>query len=336
MEQLKIAWVYRFWIAVGIVLVLPIVGYFVNTRTLAASAQRRKTDLEATKTRLKSLSDQKNPNRQWADETTRRKDDLNAEVGGAWEELYKRQVQYMQWPTPQFKAVFEHPEAKTKGAPVDVLLDYQANFFRPQLDDLLDSVKPVSRFPKDGLVRLDEETFYKQFEPGWSGSSTPASVSEILVAQEDVWILRALFAIVRRANERATKWEESAIKRISEIEVANVKAVDDQFKASKSAVLLSMDNLAGGPTAKTSAPGRYLPGGTSLYRQIPVYLDMIVAQWDPEKQEPLIVNVLAEFANSGIPMQITQVDFVESKGERPARARAVAAGKQGSGALAPP
>src|SRR5947209_2498002 len=123
MEQLKKVWVYHFWIAVGIVAILPMIGYFVNTRGLANEATARAAKLKNLKEEIEKLKNGETLNEDYARGVREREDKLKVEVNGAWASLYERQVQFMTWPE-KVRDVFERALAAKTEVDSSSLLDY--------------------------------------------------------------------------------------------------------------------------------------------------------------------------------------------------------------------
>src|SRR5262245_27471436 len=98
MEQLKIAWIYRFWIIIGIVALMPIIGFFVDTRKLSKNAQARANFLKSTEDSLQKAAAGPNPNDNWVKGVSELKEARSQQVDVAWIDLYKRQAQLKTWP----------------------------------------------------------------------------------------------------------------------------------------------------------------------------------------------------------------------------------------------
>ena len=295
MEQLKLAWVYRFWIVVGIVAIMPIISYVVDTRDLAKTAQKQANDLKAQKEQLEKGAQGPNPNDNWAQEVTALKESLYGQVGVAWVDLYKKQLDVMTWPA----AVKDEYIAAGEEGVVDVnTRDTYQRLYLAQYNDLFKIVEPLDQKGK-GLVQMELNIVEKYVQPWALEVQDPPTVPEAWLAQEDIWLLRALLTVVAQANEGSTKLQESAVKEISEIRIGNDASLDSQAKAKKEQLSPRGNAPPGAAGAPKGAP-REIKG--TLYRQIPVYMRLIVDQ-------PRLRAVLAEFGNQKIPMQVRQVAF---------------------------
>src|SRR5262245_4066481 len=98
MEQLKIAWAYRFWIIIGIVALLPIVSFFVDTRKLSRNAKDRANARKGLEVSLEKAASGPNPNDNWVKGVSELKEELSKQVDVAWIDLYKRQAELKTWP----------------------------------------------------------------------------------------------------------------------------------------------------------------------------------------------------------------------------------------------
>ncbi len=303
MEQLKVAWVYRFWIIVGIVVVMPIVSYFVDTRTLANNAASRANKLKSDVTSLEGAAKGPLPNEKWVEGVSSLKDVLSSQVDVAWEDLYKRQVDFKTWPAAVKEAyVSAGPKADDTKFDPDVKIKYQ-ELYPPQLTELFNIVKPVQSFRAKGLVDMNLGLIFK-YSPPWAQEETnPPSIQQAWQAQEDIWLLRALLSVIKRANEGSTSVKDSAVKKILDLSLGTV---DYTFIHSKN-VREQLSPRGGFDAPVAGAAAAKKDDGEirgPLFRQIPIHLRLVVDQ-------PRILKILGEFGNSEIPMQVTQVEFYE-------------------------
>jgi hypothetical protein len=307
MEQLKIAWVYRFWIIIGIVALLPIVSYFIDTRKLSRNAKARADMLKSLEDTLQKQATMKNPNDNWVKGVSDLKEALSQQVDVAWIDLYKRQAELKTWPevvSAIYLAAGPNGEDKVDTA---TRVNYQESYL-PQLEGLFDIVQPVGRPRSKGLVEMDSGVIYS-YRPPWADAGlNPPTVKQAWLAQEDIWLLRAALGVVAIANKDSTKWHDSPVKKIVEIEIGTSRARDGTIGA-KSKVQMSPRGGYDAPTSTTGAAvassGR--EGGEirgPLYSEIPIYMKLVVHQ-------PSIIPVLAAFGNCEIPMQVKEVHFSE-------------------------
>jgi hypothetical protein len=300
MEHLKLAWVYRFWIVVGIVALMPIISWWVDTRKLATNAEREANTLKGIVKGLEDAAKSPNPNDEWANAVTLLKDELYGKVGVAHVNLYKKQVEFMTWPK-EVKEAYVAAGEKSE-VDLDVKLKYQ-EIFDTQFTDLIKLVQPVDS-AGIGKVQMNPAVIYPKFSKPWArvGELLPTA-PEAALAQEDIWLVRSMLGVVARANAKSSKVEDANVKEILEIEIG-AAALDDTIANSKTPKEQLSPRGETPAAAGTSGKvdGREIKG--QLYTQIPVSMRLIIYQ-------PNLGKILAEFANSEIPMLVKQVQFSE-------------------------
>ncbi len=303
MEQLKKIWVYHFWILVGLVALLPVVGYFVNTRGLANEAATREAKLKNLKQELEKLKNGETPNDDYAKGVREREKLLKDEVDGAWATLYQRQAQFQTWPEG-LKDIFEAALATKEDPGLPRRHDYQAAYYK-QYQDLLTAVRGSAAH---GTVFIDAGLL--PIRTDWIElGALPPSVPEAALAQENLWITRAMLDVVKRANEQAAREDPPAVA-VTQVRALAIgsSAVDDSSKKESMYDSDLTAPAAGARTTTTAAAskqaGRYIGTKNELFKQIPMYMQLIVNQHE-------VVNVMAQFADSGIPMEIKEIWFYE-------------------------
>jgi hypothetical protein len=315
MEQLKVAWLYRFWIIVGIATLLPIISYFVDTQKLSRNAKDRANTLKGLESGLEKAAAGPNPNDNWVKGVTDLKDELSKQVDVAWIDLYKKQAELKTWPENVRDVYTSAGPLGEDKVPAGERVDYQESY-QAQLEGLFNIVQPIG-FPKSkGLVVMDRKVVYN-YRPAWADIGTnPPNVRQAWLAQEDIWLLRAVLGVVSLANQGSTKWQESAVKQIQEIEIGNTRSLDGKLSAKNSREQLQPRGGYDAAPGTGSGSGLQAAGGGggvrstggeirgTLYSEVPIFVRLIVDQ-------PRILQVLAAFGNSEIPMQVKQVQLYE-------------------------
>jgi hypothetical protein len=305
MEQLKIAWVYRFWIIIGIVAVMPIVSFFIDTRKLSQNAAARASFLKSTEDQLKKAAEKQNPNDNWVKGVQDLKEALSQQVDVAWIDLYKRQAQLKTWPEEVRDIYISAGPTGEDKVDTATRVNYQESY-AVQLDELFDIVQPIGWKNSKGLVEMDSGVIYGYRETWADSGQNPPTVKQAWLAQENIWLLRAALGVVAIANKNSTKWQESSVKRIVAINIGNTAARDSTFSSKSKPVSLQ-------PRGGYDAPGTGTSGGGSrdggeirgkLYSEVPIHMSLVVHQ-------PDIIPILAAFGNCEIPMQVKQVQFSE-------------------------
>lgn len=292
MEHLKLAWTYRFWIVLCVVVLMPIVSYFIDTKSLAKNAESRAGTLKSTVTALEAAAKGPNPNDKWVEAVSGLKESLSAQVDVAWVDLYTKQAAIMTWPESVKKAYLAAGE--TGDVDTNVKISYQS-LYPAQFSDLYRLVDPVDAKGK-GKVELNSKILEKYIQPWASERVNPPTVPQAWQAQEDIWLLRALLGVIARANSDSTKVQDSMIKTVQDIRIG-VSAVDATLRTKA-----PKEQLAPRGAGTTKEEAREIKG--AIFRQIPVYMELIVDQ-------RRLLPVLAQFGNSEIPMQVKQVEVSE-------------------------
>ena len=89
---------YRFWIAVGVSLLLPAVAYFLGASKIQAEAKAAEGNITNASKGVKEYTQGKPVNKQYAEIVTVKTEDLTKDVDQSWKELYERQAPLLTWP----------------------------------------------------------------------------------------------------------------------------------------------------------------------------------------------------------------------------------------------
>lgn len=223
MDKLKPILAQKFWILFGLVLILPMVGYFMTKGVLA-------TDIE---TRWKKLTDTFSgippgtgvPNESWSkalNDTTAKQKVHNIRAN---QELWAKQHERMSWPNDiapiMAKAkYFEDLTEEQKG--LQVIFKYPLSY-RAQIRNLWEIVDPL----EDGTNLRDSD---KRRKVAFSMSDIQQSAAilakdiqptfkDIWEAQENIWLQTELLQAVRRINENANNQGDAPIKQLGKIQL---------------------------------------------------------------------------------------------------------------------
>src|SRR5437899_11090065 len=97
-EILRQAIKYRFWIAAGISVLLPIIAYFAGTGAMRAEAKRLADDIKGADEGVKKYAGATLPNGQYPPIVKGKTAALTSDVNGAWRKLYERPAPLLTWP----------------------------------------------------------------------------------------------------------------------------------------------------------------------------------------------------------------------------------------------
>src|SRR4051794_962456 len=97
-DILKQAIKYRFWIAVGISALLPMIAYFAGSGAIKAKAQTETAAIKAADADVRNYANGVVPNAQYKPIVDQKKDELVTDVNSSWKKLYERQAPLLTWP----------------------------------------------------------------------------------------------------------------------------------------------------------------------------------------------------------------------------------------------
>lgn len=185
MDKLKKVLVYQFWILLGVVLLLPFIGWFMARSGMIAEAVAKTDAIEKSFKDLPGGAD--NPNDTW----TKGVEDLNKKqeelVKQAHLGIWERQKGLMTWP----KDIGD----PAKPAPRD--LEVYQQLYRAEIEKTRNILKPFVD-ENTGLVDFPLERM-----PAEDWGSLPPTAQQMADAQEDLWLLAALFTAIADVNKDA-------------------------------------------------------------------------------------------------------------------------------------
>ena len=200
MDKLKKILVYQFWILLVVVLALPLVGWSMARTGYISEAASRKDLVEKAFTSIPSGTE--NPNDSWTNALEEMNKKQEGQVTRAWLAIWERQKPLMTWP-----AGMESDPAKATARDREVYrgvyraeIEKTRNILRP----LVDETEGLVDFPYDRMPAED-----------W-GNLSP-TVEQVLDAQEDLWMLSALFTAIAAVNRDSRVQYEAPIRELYEI-----------------------------------------------------------------------------------------------------------------------
>src|SRR4051794_4355196 len=220
---------YRFWIAVGVSVLLPIIAYAAGSGAIKQKAQTLTAENNGADTEVKKYTSGTVPNRQYKPIVDQQKEVLVKDVNASWKKLYARQAPLLTWP----KNVEERfrtwerkwPENVDPGAVQQAIIEYVEAYpkfvtevyqtFHPL--DLVEGTGIVSSPPEDVLLRPFPFTI-----------ENPPELGKVWAAQERLWTQRTILEVIAQVNRDAKDWDGATIKQINLLEVGNPVAQDQR------------------------------------------------------------------------------------------------------------
>ena len=218
MDKLKPVLAQKFWIFFGLVLIMPVAGYFMTKGDLAAQIDERWKKLNTTFTDIPAGTD--SPNESWS----KGLNDLNSQQellnGQANDALWKAQAAKMRWPREIAAAMQQceyfkslSPERGGGQVPFKYRLNYTREIRRLwEIVDPLDDAKNLrdSNARRKVVFAMSElqqvnpakwEVFAPEFEELWA-------------CQEDIWLQTELLSAVARVNANYQSQLDAPIKQL--------------------------------------------------------------------------------------------------------------------------
>lgn len=309
MEQLQQALEFvkkwRFWICVGAAAILAsLISYF-GTPNVREQVAQRKNALDGAYQNVSRFAMGVHPNRTWKDEVAAKEQEASAKVAEIQKRIFAEQASKMTWPD----AVASEFDKRPFNSPLDdqqgTLLFAYSRAFDKQYEDLRKIVDPLEVTDDGevvGKVVMGESALDR---PKWT--SPPPSVDAWL-AQEQVWIQKAVLEAVARVNASAKSWYDAPIREVLKVSVG-IDGVDSKRASAGTGDLKLQEPAAdGAPGAPAAAFGGAAPspssssaGGEGLnrarylqltpdYREIPVLIRVLGDQ----RKLPEILAAMAE------------------------------------------
>jgi hypothetical protein len=260
-DILKQAIKYRFWIAVGISAILPIIAYAAGSGAIQQKAAEETSKIKAADTDVRQYASGVVPNAQYKPIVETKKDELVKDVTASWKKLYERQAPLLTWP----KTVEERfrtwerkwPENTDPGAVQLAIIEYVTAYpkfvteiyqtFHPfDLDPASTETGIVSAPPQDLLLKPFPFTI-----------ENPPALGKVWAAQERLWTQRTLLEVIAQVNHNSRDWDTATIKQINLLEVGNALA-QDQKSVAKAETLVEAPAIA--DPAIPAAPAEGAPG----------------------------------------------------------------------------
>ncbi len=339
-DILKQAVKYRFWIAIGIASLLPIIAFFVGTGALADAEKAQTTKIKSAKDEAGKFASGTIQNGLWKSAVDEKKELVGNDIARAHKKLYDIQEPLLTWPN----TIVDIPLwGETYPAKIDVqkisekILDYTFVYDK-YVDDVYMTFKPFDLKTGKGIVAAPSKQAL--LRPVVFNELAPPSLSDVWTAQRKLWIERTMFDVVAKVNakSKATNWDNAPIKQIVMLEVANALALD-QKTAAKEGQLIDAPPIVGDPkaaapkaaaAATTTGSSRsegFGGGGGAAASTGPEPVQFVVATSDQYYIVPVAMSVyieqdripdlLVEFRNS--PMSIRVLDFEMRRPKAPVK-----------------
>lgn len=234
MERLEPVLKQKFWILLGIGILMTIIGWWMATGTMAATIITRRGEIEAAE---KKVPSGEIPNSVWFDGLATVNGQQDLAVKSASRILWERQRARMTWP----ETVAEFAWKNGYRGVIDVSgrenyrTDYDNDWRR-----VWETVQPFNRIDGSGIVDFSAAKLPRQ---QW-GNLAPSS-DEMWDAQEDLWLLEGILQLISEINGGANSTRlDACIHQIERLTLHGGQPVGQRKIAT----------VGGGATGSTAAP----------------------------------------------------------------------------------
>lgn len=341
-EILRQAIKYRFWIAVGVSCLLPMIAYFVGVGPIQTKAAAETALITSAEKDVKQYTGGKPVNGQYKGVVAEKTEVLTNDVNVSWKKLYARQAPLLTWPERvQDRFTIwgrKWPENVDSSAVQFAIIDY-INAYPAFVTEVYKSFKPFDFAEGTGVVNAPPEAAL--LRPAEFKIEAPPTLGKVWATQERLWVQRTLLDVIAQVNKDAKTWDGAIIKQIEALEVGSPSAqdqrsiakgdtleealaIDDPAKPAvetseaagaeggMSSMMSMMGPRGGGAAGAAPETVSYIKSATenAPYKVMPVQLTVLIDQGH-------IQDLLVALENS--PMTIQVMDFEMAKSSSPVK-----------------
>ena len=306
-DFLKQAVKYRFWIASGLSVLLPLIGYLVASGSINDKTKKATETITSADKGVQTYLQPGLPNAQYPPLVNDKKAVLATDVEKAWDKLYARQAPLLKWPEIVEERFHtwgrKWPEDVDKGAVQAAIGDYVLAYDK-SVEETFKKVKPWDPMEGTGIVVVPDKMVL--LRPAVFDVAKPPDLGKVWASQERLWIQGTLLDAIAKINGAAKDWDGAIVKQISAMEVGSPIAQDQKSIAKGDTVEAApsltpdADAAAPAPAAETNDPmsammsamggmGRggaatatedvyYLKTESTAYKILPVQMTVLVDQ----------------------------------------------------------
>ena len=256
---------YRFWIAFGVSLLLPMIGYFVGVGPIVEATNKREGEIKAAKGDIGKYTSPGIVNGQYQPIVAAKKEALTKDVDATWRKLFTLQEPLLKWPEvveERFrkwgrKYPSDVDRLKVSATIVDYTIAYPGFITR-----VYKTFKPFNFEDGTGIVVAPDEAALIKPDPTFL-PDTPPDFSKVRAEQERLWVVTALLDVVAKVNDGAgaKDWDGAIIKQINELVVGSPIAQDQKSLAKGETLAPADPLLPEGAAAPPPPPTTPAPGG---------------------------------------------------------------------------
>lgn len=239
MDKLKAALVYKFWMLLGVALLVPFIGWWMATSAISGQVEERMKKVDGAFSGLTASGE--NPNEKWTVQIKKYMGVQEVAVLQAHERLFEKQKDLLIWPDG---LSWQTGTIPTEAQITQKDIDYYRNLHDGLIEEVHQIPKPIDFETGVGLVDFPIERL-----PHSDFSKFPPRKDEIIQTREDMWLFSVLLSAIARVNDEAkAKIQlEAPIRQILKIELRGGRA--------RGPAALGGEAAAGGSAEGTAGPG---------------------------------------------------------------------------------
>ena len=233
-EILRQAIKYRFWIAVGISALLPMIAYFLGVGAVKEEAVKKTGEITKADTAVQKYSSGTPINGDYKPVVADKTEALTKDVQNTWKKLYDRQKNLLKWPERVHESLTKWGRAWPDAAVADsskvhaVVVDY-IEAYPKVVTEVYKTCNPFDPVDGKGVVAAPPEA--ELLHPATFDQAKPPSLGKVWGGQERLWVQRALLEVIATVNKAAKDWDGAIIKQINLLNVGTPSAQDQQSLA---------------------------------------------------------------------------------------------------------
>ena len=321
-DFLKQAIKHRFWIAVGISVLLPVIAYAVGSGPIQKKAADETAAIKGAYDGVGKYKSGVVPNAQYKPMVDEKTGELVKDVNASWKKLYARQAPYLNWPASvetRFRTwERKWPESVDASAVQLAIIEY-VTAYPKFVTEVYRTFQPFDIVEGTGLVSAPAEDVL--LHPFQFTIENPPELGKVWAAQERLWTQRTILEVIAEVNKGAKDWNTATIKQINLLEVGN-GASQDQRSIAKGEALNEAQPIvnpaappppadpskaaptAGGAPQLSTDSVYYINNPSTQFKVLPFELSVLIEQ-------DHIQDLLVALENS--PMAIQVMEFEMSK-----------------------
>ncbi len=236
MDQVKIyldmAIKYRFWITIGLAMILSLVAYIIGSGPVLAEAEQNTSTITQAKEGVQGVANNRQPIiGKHAELAKSEIAVVTRDVNEAWDDLYEHQAGLLTWPYEEtMNAPLSFPTwGRTWPEGVDEAeVQLEINTYTEVFDRYVDRIYKIFNpwDPVEGTGVVVAPARDDLLLPPTFSRTSPPKLNDIWKTQEKLWIQAALLEVVATVNAPAETWQDAKIKQILSLEVASPMAMD--------------------------------------------------------------------------------------------------------------